>query len=471
MRFTLSPTVRAFHESRAFVKIICGPVGGGKSSGALMALWRMALDQNVHNGVRRSKFIILRNTMAQLKSTVKPLVDQWLVEMPAHPLGSWRLSENTFEIRMNLPDGTHVWTEFVMLAADTPDDVRRLLSMECTAAWIEEAREVVQTVAEGLQGRVGRFPNRAQGGVKYKCVICSTNPPPIGTYWHDLMSNPPSNVEVFMQPPALNDDDSLNMEADNIENLPPGYYADLMNGKSTDWIDVYLKNRYGAGGFGMPIFKGTFKADFHVATGSLSPVVAVNHPIIVGTDNGLTAGAVIGQQDAMGRINILADPHVPEGESMGYNRFLDSYIVPALTARNIPRQHVLFVADPACFSRSEATEETIAMVIQKAGFTVVPAPTNDVERRITAVETLLSQQVDGKGRVRIDPGCTHLINALDWGYRYKKLTSGQGTLTPEKNHHSHIADGLQCLCLHYTGAGTAVGASKAREVQRVSYVY
>lgn len=472
MRFALSPTVKAFHDSRAFVKVICGPVGGGKSSGTLMALWAMALDQTVWNGTRRTKFIVLRNTMAQLMSTVKPLIDQWFVELPGQPLGAWRLTEKTFEIRLNLPDGTHLHTEFVMLAADTPDDVRRLLSMECSAAWIEEAREVDQAIAEGLQGRVGRFPNMAQGGVKYRAVLCSTNPPPIGTYWHELMTDPPSNVDVFMQPPALLEDGSLNPDAENIENLPPGYYEQLMEGKSADWVDVYLKNKFGAGGFGLPVFRDTFRMDFHTASGPLSPIVATNHPIIVGTDNGLVAGAVIGQQDALGHVNVFADPHVPDGLSMGYNRFLENYIIPALTTRNIPKRHVLFVADPACFVRSEATEETIAMVIKRAGFAVVPASTNKQERRIAAVEGLLGRHIGGKGMVRIDPSCTHLLNALDWGYRYKKITTGQSVLTPEKNHFSHIADAFQCLCLHYNAAaGADPLRSRAREVKAVQYAY
>src|SRR5688572_28405593 len=125
MNFRPSPTSLAFMLSRAFVKLICGPVGGGKSTTALMTLWSMAVQQEPHKGIRRTKFIILRNTMAQLKATVKPLIDQWFSEMPASPIGQWRLSDNVFEIKVRLPDGTVVHTELCLMAADTPDDVRR----------------------------------------------------------------------------------------------------------------------------------------------------------------------------------------------------------------------------------------------------------------------------------------------------------------------------------------------------------
>ncbi len=51
-------------NSRHFVKLICGPVGGGKSTVALQELWRQAMAQPPINNVRRTKFMILRNTMA-----------------------------------------------------------------------------------------------------------------------------------------------------------------------------------------------------------------------------------------------------------------------------------------------------------------------------------------------------------------------------------------------------------------------
>lgn len=476
MQFKPSPTAMAFMASRAFIKLICGPVGGGKSTAALWALWCMALEQVAFNGVRRTKFILLRNTMQQLKTTVKPLIEQWFVELPVlqygSALGTWRLSENVFEIRVRLPDGTIVHSEFYLMAADTPDDVRRLLSLECSAAWVEEAREVDAAVFEGLQGRVARFPNRQSGGVTYPCVICSTNPPPVGTYWHELMTNPPKNAEVFMQPAALLEDGALNPEAENLENLDPNYYANLVEGKTEDWIAVYLKNKFGAGGFGQPVFKGTFRKDFHVSKLPLAPIPVGMKKIIVGSDNGLTAAAVIGQEDAMGRINILADAYVPDGETMGYDRFLDTILIPKLRDLKVPTNRVLFMVDPACFHRSQATEITIAQVIKKRGFEVLPAPTNQPERRVAAVESLLMQQVGGGPRLRFSPNAKHTVQALDWGFRNKKTASGQSTATPEKNFFSHVGDAVQYFALFFAaGASEGENRSRVRTVERKQFVY
>ena len=125
LNYSPSPTGDKFLKSKAFLKLIMGPVGGGKSTVALMDLVDRAVEQRPFNNVRRTKFIILRNTIAQLKATVKPLMDTWFVTMTKGTMGQWRLSDNVFEAKFKMPDGTVVHSEFVLMAADTPDDVRR----------------------------------------------------------------------------------------------------------------------------------------------------------------------------------------------------------------------------------------------------------------------------------------------------------------------------------------------------------
>lgn len=469
-----SPTGNAFVQSEKYIKLIEGPVGGGKSTVCLDDLWVRAFRQKPNDqAIRRTRFIILRNTMAQLKSTVKPLIDQWFVVPYANKLGKWKLSENTFEVDVTLTDGTRVVSEFVLMAADTPDDVRRLLSLECSAAWVEECREVDPEVFEGLVGRVNRFPNRASGGVTYPGVICSTNPPPLETFWHDKIVNPPSNWGVFIQPAAVLDDGSINPEAENLQHLNPGYYENLMEGKSEAWVDVYLKNKFGSGGFGNPVFRSTFKRSFHVTATPLKPVYTGSHKIIVGSDNGLTAAATIGQRDARGRVNVLADAYVPDGETMGYNRFLDDIVIPRLVSFNIPRKDVLFVVDPACFTRAEATEITIAMEIAKRGFDVMRAGSNKPEVRMAACEGLLTKQIDGGPALAISPDANHLIQALDFGYRYRKATAAGGDPTVDKNHFSHQGDSFQYFCMYFN-EGHLEGYHKrpqARQVVQRKYAY
>lgn len=476
IKYTAGYTGSDFMASRAFVKLIMGPVGGGKSTVALFDLLQRAMNQAPFNNVRRTKFILLRNTMQQLKTTVKPLLDQWFVTMTGNTFGSWRLTDNTYEIQLRLGDGTILHTEFIMMAADTPDDVRRLLSVECSAAWVEEAREVDPEVFSGLQGRVARFPARAAGGVTYPGVICSTNPPPVGGFWHKLITEPPSNTAIFLQPAALLEDGSINPEAENLEHLDPTYYDNLIAGKTEDWVNVYLKNQFGAGDLGQPIYRASFKKSFHVSKSELSAVFgSINH-LIVGMDNGLQAAAVIGQQDMRGRVNVLAEAYVPEDETMGVESFLDKLLLPVLGERfpSFPRDKIAFILDPACFQRSQVDEKTIAQAVQNRGFLAVKASTNDPERRVQAVEGLLTRQIDGGAGILFDPRCQHVINAVEWGHRWKKTASGLTQTVAEKTHHSHIGDALQYLALHYnlqTPGSNYLSRPKAHQIAKRPYVY
>ena len=149
---------------------------------------------------------------------------------------------------------------------------------------------------------------------------------------------------------------------------------------------------------------------------------------------------------------------------------MDTILIPKLTQLNIPRQNVLFVVDPACFTRAEATEVTIAMVIQKRGFAVQRAPTNSPEMRISACEGLLQRQIDGGPFLRFSPAAAHLVAALDWGYRYKKSSAAGGEPTIDKNHYSHQGDAFNYFSLYFNGTAPN-WQTKKREVKKASYVY
>lgn len=476
--FTYTPVptgVRFMLDRTSFVRVIMGPVGGGKSTVCLMELVKMAGEQAPgRDKIRRSRFIILRNTSAQLKSTIKPIINQWLVEMTGGRVGKWRLTDNEFHLNFQMADGTIVDSEFWLMAADTPDDVRRLLSVECTAAWVEEAREIDKEVFNGLQGRTNRYPSRAMGGCTRAGVVCSTNAPNVGSYWQDLIANPPSGFGIYIQPPALDEDGNVNPEAENLENLAEDYYANLISGKTDDWIDVYLRNKFGAGNAGMPLYKRTFKEAFHVASEPLMALKGTNNPLVIGMDNGLQAAASLWQQDLRGRQLVLDEVFVPEDETMGVETFLDTLLIPRL--RNewlFPTNKIVFSVDPACFQRSQVNEVTIAQTIQRRGYYVVSAPTNDPGKRVAAVEGLLSRQIDGKAALLVSPRCTHTIAALNWGHRYKKTRDGTHTTLVEKNHYSHMGDAFQYAALNYNvQAGSSVtGRRAAQPVQRVAYHY
>lgn len=128
--------------------------------------------------------------------------------------------------------------------------------------------------------------------------------------------------------------------------------------------------------------------------------------------------------------------------------------------------------DPACFQRSQLDEKTIAQAVAAYGYRVNKASTNDPERRIQAVEQLLSQQIDGGAGFLIDASCSHIIDTLTWGHRYKRSPSGVPSTTADKTHHSHMGDAVQYLALRFASPRDDWAAmTKKRAVVRSTYRY
>lgn len=464
------PVACQFMASIANVQIITGPLGSGKSTCCLMKLLALALAQPVVNGIRRARHCILRNTAAQLRDTVKPLIDQWFMEAPEAAIGYWMsLTELKFRLKMQLADDTILDCELWLMAADTPEDVRRLLSAEFTAAWVEEGREVNSTVLAGLQGRCGRYPNKNNGGVAYNCVIVSTNMPAVGSYWHSVMVSEPEGWDIFHQPAAVNEDLSLNPTRENAENLPDDYYEKLIAGKTEEWLNVFLKCKYGTDMAGLPVYKSSFNRAMHVAKTRYEPLRTQAYPLVVGMDNGLQAAAALIQQNVRGKLILLGECYVPEGTTMGVERFLDNLLIPKLRNEYYGCR-IIFSLDPACFQRQQLDEVTIAQAVQKRGYVVERAVTNDTEKRIGAVEQVLVRQVDGEGYFQINPDCKHVINAFEFGYKYAARRDGSPNVNtdPVKDIYSHVSDGTQYGVLHFH-APFRETRTQARPVKKSDY--
>jgi hypothetical protein len=61
------PTVERFHASNAFVRGLMGPVGSSKSTACCIEILSRAQEQKAFNGVRRTRWAVIRNTYPELK--------------------------------------------------------------------------------------------------------------------------------------------------------------------------------------------------------------------------------------------------------------------------------------------------------------------------------------------------------------------------------------------------------------------
>jgi hypothetical protein len=78
-----------------------------------------------------------------------------------------------------------------------------------------------------------------------------------------------------------------------------------------------------------------------------------------------------------------------------------------------------------------------------------PAPTNEIEPRLRAVEKRMLMTIMGEPALQISrEGCPTLVRALASNYKYRRKTTGILDELPEKLHPwSDVADCLQYGCL------------------------
>lgn len=465
--------LRQFFKDQSFFRGIRGPVGSGTSSACCVEIFRRATEQEAgQDGVRRSRFAIIRNTNPQLRTTT---IKTWLEWFPERVFGKFNWSvPYTHKIEIG-----NIELEVIFLALDRPDDVDKLLSLDLTGAWVNEAREISKSVIDGTTMRCGRYPSMKDGGPTWYGVIADTNAPSDDHWWpimsgespvpeyipreEAMMLQKPDDWTFFTQPAGMEEkfDDTgkeiigynISKLAENINNLPADYYNKIILGKTKSWIDVYVMNRLGTVDEGKTVYP-TYNDDVHVGTESLITIEGL--PIYVGMDFGLTPAAVFGQKMPNGRWLILREVVTYD---MGTARFADT--IRTEIARHfpsVPLDKFDFYGDPAGDQRAQTDETTPFQILRTHGIQARPTNTNDPVVRIEAVEGMLNRMVDGLPGFLLDPSCKTLRQGFRSGYQYRRLqVSGEARYEdkPFKNKFSHPHDALQYM---------AIGAGEGRAV-------
>ena len=464
-----APTVSAFAQSDAFGRLIAGPVGSGKTTGCIFELLRRALEQHeAPDGTRYTRFAIVRQTLKQLKDTVLKDIMNLL-----SPIAEYKVSDQTIYIRFD-----NVVSEWLLIPLDDVDDVRRLLSLQLTGAWLSECIEMDVDIVPALAGRCGRFPSAAAGGASWFGLIADTNFPEEGSPWHKFMeTDVPPDWQVFKQPSGMSDEaenlewltqtpDTLKLAADDPARRAQGrtYYERLSRSNSPNWVKRYVYAQYGDDPSGSAVYRDSFKASFH-GVDELVPIPSM--PLIIGQDFGRDPWSVICQLDHKGRFLVLEEV---EATDVGLEQHIERSLRPAIYNERYMGRPVAVIGDPSGMSKSSIYEETTFDVMKRMGFVAFPAPTNDIDPRLRAVEAFLLAQRDGGGAMLIDKGrCPTIMRALSGGYRYSKTKAGQRKPTPDKNQFSHPMDALQYAALAaHGGMVSGVIMNRMRRVTRTA---
>lgn len=448
--FNPPPTIADFLACDKRIQLLLGPIGGGKTVGVLMKIIMLAHAQAPNEqGFRRTRWACVRNTRPQLKDSVLKSVFDWLP--PDGKRVVWRESDMTLLLDLPLPDHTRIECEIMFRALDDERDARRLLSVEYTGVWFSEFREIPFQLHRDALSRCGRFPSKADGGCTWHGLLGESNMPTRGSDWYRYMElERPEFTSVRIQPSGIGPD------AENVENLPVGYYDTLTVGATPGWVQAHITCQYPDSLDGKAVFAATFVPSRHTSTTPLkvAGIGSSAASLIIGVDQGRSPAAVIGQIQPNGRLHIL---RTLSSSNRGMESFANDLLMPLLLSE-FPGIPVLAVIDPAGLHKNEVDDRTPAEMLQKAGLLVIPAPTNKPERRIAAVESRLILH-DG---ILISSVCTDLIEGMANAYRYKTKKDGQLDDHPEKLHPwSDLCDALQYLCL------VAGGQVYGRMIRRV----
>ena len=431
------PTLKRFTLCNKRVRMAMGPFGSGKSSACVMEIIRRANEQKPSpDGIRRSRWAVVRNSYGQLKDTTIKTFHDWF---PPKLFGEYRVTDHTYIIT-KFPN---VHLEVMFRALDRPDQVSNLLSLELTGAWFNEAREIPRTIIEAMDGRIGRYPSGRDGGASWYGMLMDTNPPDEDSYLFKMFERVrPENWEVFKQPSGLS------VHAENTKHLPKNYYQNLVQGKDEMYKRIYVDGQYGYLITGKPVY-ASFVDNVHVSRKILEPVKGLD--VILGFDFGLSPACVIGQINPLGQLTIY-DELVSEG--MGLRQFCNNQLLPLLRKKYFGMR-VMGFGDPSGVSRAPTDESTCFEILQGADVglrEVLPAPTNAILPRVGAVEAFLNKMYKGEPGFILSPNCHFLRKAFNGGYHYEKdpksTARDEFKPMPAKNFSSHISDALQYLCLY-----------------------
>lgn len=487
-----SPTVYNALADKARVVGLMGPVGSGKSHGfgSTKVMHHASLQpvqtKGPWQGYRRSRYAIIRNTGPELKSTT---IKTFTGIYPEGPHGSVVYSAPiTYRLRFPPRGGKPgMDIELMFLALDNPTDVKKLLSLELTGAWVNEGREVHRAIIDALTGRIGRFPSVADGGCVMPQVWVDTNPPDETNWFYKYFEDGGAPVKfkvdgkivdlsysLHKQPPAaleltklssgkwesiepgyeyiFEPDEVLhaggtawgiNPEAENLKNLEPAYYASQIINKSRDYIKVYVQGKYGYVRTGKAVVP-----EFNEKLQAVDIPILDGVPFHIGIDIGggtLTPAAVFCQVHPVTGTKLIHFELC--AEDMGVDNFakaLKDFVSVNLQGFTI----TTCFTDPSAEKRDEIFEQKVNQYLREAGFHVTPAPTNDPFVRRQAIADPCSRLVHGRPALLIHPRCTMLVQGLKgkWDFKKMNLVSSSGKEMfadkPSKNEYSHPCDAL-----------------------------
>lgn len=420
-------TLEYLSDKESRVALLIGPFGTGKTTAA--AFKKIMLHSKWvkpgKDGLRRSRFAVVRNTYPQLRDMT---IKSYLEWFPPGAFGGKYLAADkiaTYHI------GDRV-VELLFRALDDENDVRNLLGLEISGAHIDEAREVKDTLFKGIMGRVGRYPSvREYGGENpflYLPQVDLTTNYPNRDHWlyRDFVAKPVEGYRMYTQ-----------TQEENKHNLPPNYYENMEMDYADrpDLLKTLVRGEWGITYIGKLVYP-EFNRALHVAPKPIE--LDPKQPIVRGWDNtGLHPGCVVTQ---LGPTGIWMVKKEFWEDDIGITDFGE--MVKIWCNDNLHGGQFRDIGDPAGKNR-DSNKMSPKDYLKKLDIRIEDGIQTFKIRR-EAVAGRLTKLLNGRAAIQVDPACTGIIDGFEGGYCYKEIgTSGIYKAEPEKNKYADLHDSLQ----------------------------
>lgn len=471
--FRYAPTLRAAALDPRPVRIVWGPVESGKTVWLLLQLYAIACTiPRCRDGIRRSRFLIVRGTEGELKRGILRTWEQMFPEEVWGPV----LGSMPALITLRFLD-VEAEFEFFAFEDDSEAVLRKLRSTDYTAAAINEGQFTPLRLMTAIRQRAGRFPKKTDcpDFDRKKRLVMDMNSPRTADHWLLYMMGEtplpadmpdseryqyrlPDDWGIYKQPGVVDPvyDDRGEMRGFDIsplaENLPYQDRAAILSMCATGNLDDILRdycNRLVVVKQGAPRYP-RFRRSWHVSERPIE-IVRGGAPII-GYDPGLTGAAVFfqkvrGQWRAVREMNAARETHLRGAKRQG-ERMLE------ILRRDFPwfaTSGVSCWGDPFGAwggTGDEKENTTYYSILRQMGLDFQsPAPKDSPSHRHEVGQALLAASDYGVPRLLLCPsGVPTLIEAIESGAVMKQVKRANDMVVVGelvKNNHSHIIEAAE----------------------------
>ena len=379
----------------------------------------------------------IRSTTSELNASVFLDIDKF-----AERWGIPILRRSTQEGLVEFSNKSQLWfkSDKSLTPGAKDNTARKMGGMEYSLAMVEEADTISSETARAIPHRL------SQRCGDFRKVIFYTQNPPDKDHW---------TYEWFFKNPLGDPDDPASPIraihcplSGNIENIGEAYKA----GMAQEYIDdPAMHRRFALGQFapsvkGDPIFRQTFRREFHVAKEPFWKGWNKNFPLLRGWDFGFRGNACVIAQDDLDRRQLRIMMCLFERRVL-FEQFLDMVLKQCY--QHFAGAEWQDFPDPNGDQHTALNEKSYHDMMRSAGLD----PIFDLRRKskIKGIN-LMSRELRSQGKAGqpaliIDPSATLIVDMFESGYCNSKGNLKDEVRPVEDNTYTHIADATRYLMI------------------------